>query len=341
MEEKINISNIEFVLMEYFAGKLSQAQQQEVEIWLNQSQGNRQIAKDIQYICSATDVMADMKQINSYSALTQVKKKISKQSGTSLVGWFLRIAAILIFPLMVSTLYFILKQEPVNYIEVRTNPGMVTVINLPDKSKVWLNSGSYLKYPQQFAGNSRDVELNGEAYFSIHKDKSKKFIVNTPFHLKAEVLGTEFNMNAYKANNNVTTTLVSGSVKLSFHNKRNEEESIIMKPDEEVEYNEKTKGIKTSKPFIPTQTAWKDGMVIFRNTPFEDALKIVSKRFNVEFIVKNEALYNSSFTGTFDGQHLNLILEHFRLSSNIQYRSVDSKAGKEKNIMEKTIVELY
>lgn len=177
-------------------------------------------------------------------------------------------------------------KEPVEYIEIKTNPGMVAALDLPDGSKVWLNSGSYLKHPKHFTGDIREVELNGEAYFSVHKDKSKRFIVNTPFDLKAEVLGTEFNMEAYRESNQVTTSLISGSVRLSFRNRENKEESFIMKPDDEISYNIKTKGIKTNTSYLPTQIAWKDGLVIFRNTSFEEALKVLSKRFNTEFIVK-------------------------------------------------------
>lgn len=57
---------------------------------------------------------------------------------------------------------------------------MVAAVNLPDGTKVWLNSRSYLKHPTRFTGNTRDVVLNGEAYFSVHKDKSKRFTVSTP-----------------------------------------------------------------------------------------------------------------------------------------------------------------
>lgn len=95
------------------------------------------------------------------------------------------------------------------------------------------------------------------------------------------------------------------------------------------------KKLKSTKPYIPTQTSWKDGLVVFRNTPFNEALKVLSKRFNVEFIVKNDKLYNNSFTGPFDGQHLQLILEHFRLASGIQYRFIDPQTGQEGNIKEK------
>ena len=197
-------------------------------------------------------------------------------------------------------------------------------LTLSDGTKVWLNSRSYLKHPTRFTGNTRDVVLNGEAYFSVHKDKSKRFTVSTPFDIKAEVLGTEFNMEAYAADSSVRTTLVSGSIRLSFLDDNQKHKSFLMKPNEEFTYNQYTKKVKVDKPYIPTQTSWKDGLVVFRNTPFNEALKVLSKRFNVEFIVKNDKLYNNSFTGPFDGQHLQLILEHFRLASGIQYRFIDT-----------------
>lgn len=332
----------EHILLRYYTDSLSADQKQEVEQWLQESEENRKLARDVQYIYMAADTLYTIKEVNSAEALEQVKKRFRKPDKTNYLVWFQKVAAILILPLLLSSIYFVTKKEPVEYIEIKTNPGMVAALNLPDGSKVWLNSGSYLKHPQKFTGDTRTVELDGEAYFSVQKDKSKRFIVNTPFDLKAEVLGTEFNIEAYKESNQVTTSLISGSVKLSFRNKKNEEESFIMKSDDEVAYNIKTKGIKTNASYLPTQIAWKDGLVVFRNTSFEEALKILDKRFNTQFIVKNDLLYENSFTGTFSGQHLMLILEHFRLSSGIQYKFIDPEINPDKNkVSEKTIVELY
>lgn len=332
----------EHILLRYYTDSLSADQKQEVEQWLQESEENRKLARDVQYIYMAADTLNTIKEVNSAEALEQVKKRFRKPDKTNYLVWFQKVAAILILPLLLSSIYFVTKKEPVEYIEIKTNPGMVAALNLPDGSKVWLNSGSYLKHPQKFTGDTRTVELDGEAYFSVQKDKSKRFIVNTPFDLKAEVLGTEFNIEAYKESNQVTTSLISGSVKLSFRNKKNEEESFIMKPDDEVAYNIKTKGIKTNASYLPTQIAWKDGLVVFRNTSFEEALKILDKRFNTQFIVKNDLLYENSFTGTFSGQHLMLILEHFRLSSGIQYKFIDPEINPDKNkVSEKKIVELY
>lgn len=89
--------------------------------------------------------------------------------------------------------------------------------------------------------------------FPSIKTKSKRFTVSTPFDIKAEVLGTEFNMEAYAADSSVRTTLVSGSIRLSFLDDNQKHKSFLMKPNEEFTYNQYTKKVKVDKPYIPTQ----------------------------------------------------------------------------------------
>ena len=332
----------ESVLLSYFAGDLSTEQQKEVEEWIHSSAENEKTARDIFQLYQATDTLNYMKGVDETAALKEVKKRIHpEQKRTSWLVWGQRIAACLALPLLATTLYLTLKSTPTEYVEIKTNPGMVAVANLPDGSKVWLNSGSTLRHPIRFTGNIRNVELNGEAYFSVQKDKSKRFIVNTPFHIQTEVLGTEFNMEAYETDSVVRTTLISGSVKLLFLGKNNEQQSYTIQPDEEFIYNPKTRKAQVAKPYVQTYTAWRNGQVVFRNTPLPEALKILSKRFNTEFIVKDPELYQNSFTGVFDGQHLPLILEHFRLASGIHYKFLDIRTGKNQEIQEKTRIELY
>ena len=340
MDEQKHIIN-ESTLAAYFNGKLPLPEQKEVEAWIGQSEENRKIARDVRFICQAADTLDCIRQVDSQAALKKTKAKIRKRNN---VSWLIRlqqVAAILAIPLLMTTLYLTLKEEPAEYVEIQTNPGMIAKLELPDGTKVWLNSSSSLRHPVRFTGSNRDVELKGEAYFAVHPDQYKPFIVNTPFNIRAEVLGTEFNMEAYETEREVKTTLVSGSVKLTSQTDKDEEKSYILKPDEEFIYNYQNKKLSVQKPYVPTLTAWKDGLVIFRNTPFEEALKVLSKRFNVEFVIKNDKLYENAFTGPFDGQHLQLILEHFRLSSGIQYRFIDPKTGKGEKAEEKSIVELY
>ena len=340
MDESYYIN--ESILLSYFAGELPADRQKEVEEWIATSEENTKTARDIFQLYRAADTLNYMKHVDSVAAFHQVKDRIHKhQHRVSWMVWGQRIAACLALPLLATTLYLILKNSPVEYVEIRTNPGMVAEANLPDGTKVWLNSGSSLKHPTRFTGDIRNVELDGEAYFAVHRDKSKRFIVNTPFRIQTEVLGTEFNIEAYRTDSVVRTTLVSGPVKLSFLGEGDKQQTFVMKPDEEFIYNPETRAVRTDKPYVKTYTAWKDGQVVFRNTPLSEALKILTKRFHVEFIVKDSTLYGNSFTGVFSEQHLPLILEHFRLASGIQYRFIELEHNTQQTIQQKMKIELY
>ncbi len=344
MDEYNEINKYEEMLPDYVSGILSDDEKKEVEEWIDASEENLKIARDVYAIYVASDAINTIRQVDVPQALSTVKKKMHKgnRKNTSFLTWIQRAAAILFIPLMISFAYYMTREEPVEYIEIRTNPGMVAKVNLPDGTNVWLNSDSYIKHPHKFTGKKREVEMEGEVYFEVQKDKSRQFIVHTFNDFSAEVLGTEFNMEAYKNTNQIRTTLVSGSVKLIFPNKDNKKESHILSPSEDFIYNTRTKSSELTQPYIPTLTAWKDGKVILRRTPFDEVLRILGKRFNVEFIVKNVKLYDGTYNATIDGQHLSLILEFLRMSSGIQYRFIDPEPGdNEYKIMEKTIVELY
>ncbi len=161
----------EQLLWNYFSGAITPDQKTVIESWIQESEENKKMAQDIEYIYFATDTLNIIKSVDSTSALKEVKEKINRKRDYkhSFIFQLQRIAAILIIPLLISTIYLATKKDPVEFIEIRTNPGMVATVDLPDGSKVWLNSHSYLKHPKQFTGDTRDVELEGEAYFSVKK----------------------------------------------------------------------------------------------------------------------------------------------------------------------------
>ena len=90
------------------------------------------------------------------------------------------------------------EQELAQMMEVKTNPGMMTSLTLPDGTLVFLNSESTLSYPSRFDSDTRNVTLQGEAYFEVAKNPEKKFIVSTSHQSQIEVLGTHFNVEAYE-----------------------------------------------------------------------------------------------------------------------------------------------
>jgi len=309
----------ESILLRYFSEDLTPSEMGRVEEWLAESEENRKVAEDIYYIYYAIETVATIKNIDRYAALKDVKKKIRYNKRATLFTWIQRIAAILFIPLLIGSIYNVIKKEPVRYMETRTSPGMISTIELPDGSKVWLNSGSYLKYPLFFEESKREVLLDGEAYFSIQKNEKKQFVVNTRDDIKVAVLGTEFNMDAYSSNSFVATTLVEGSVRLLYKNGI-KEEGVSIKPGEKFIYAKTGQLIKNENAFIPEVIAWKENHIILRDTPLEEVIWILSKRFNVEFDLSVKTLKENSFTGTFDDQDLTLILEHLKISSKINYR---------------------
>jgi len=329
---------MENLLLRYYEGETTEDETALVEEWLEASEENRRTARQVQTLGLAADMAQISSRLDVKKALEDVHRKMKQKKVNRyrvLFRGMQRAAAILFIPLMVSwsILYWDKDKEEIHMMEVRTNPGMTTSVELPDGTEVVLNSSSSLRYPSRFADDKREVKLVGEAFFSVAKDE-KKFIVGTLNNSKIVVHGTEFNVEAYKGSRTVQTTLVSGKVSFSYVNngRRN---NVMMIPGQKVIYDIVREKVVVKEVNVDVETCWKDGCLIFRNTPFEEILKSLSKRYNVEFILKKASLKQSSFTATFTKQRLERILEHFRISSNIHFRFVeDGDVNAERQVIE-------
>lgn len=331
----------EALLLLYFSGTLGEKEKEEVENWISLSEENRKIAKQICYIHHVTDIIDTVKQIDPKQALVKLDKRLSKRKKINWWEWGIRAAAVLFIPLFLSFFYFVFNQDKNydRYVEIRSNPGMMTKVELPDGTWVWLNSASYLKYPVSFEGEYRKVELLGEAYFSVQKDNGRKFLVDVGKGIELEVLGTEFNVDAYPDDKFVVATLVTGRDK--FHcQQKGREVTYSMQPGQKVIYNLLDEKLLCTTTFVESDIAWKSGRIIYRDTPLEDALRTLSKRFDVEFRIVNPLLKKYCFTGTFINQRLDKILEHFKIASGVRYRYLES-ALDNGVVKEKTIIEIY
>lgn len=152
-------------------------------------------------------------------------------------------------------------------------------IILPDGTKVWLNAATSLKFPLTFAGLSqRKVTLIGEAYFEVYKDKKRPFIVHSD-HQDVEVLGTHFNINAYKDEPTVKTTLLEGAVKVNTN--------YVLKPGEQFTINQEGKaGIKLVN--VEDVIAWKKGNFEFNDENVYEIMRKVARWYNVEVIYEDQ-----------------------------------------------------
>ena len=323
----------------YYEGKLNADQASKVEQWIALSDENRQIALQMEEIYQATDTLYALNHVNTGSALKAVHRKMNIKKNYRIWIWAQRTAAILFIPLLIATSlkYFSKEDNPVKNIRLATNPGMVASTTLPDGTVVTLNSNSSLIYPSRFEGESRKVQLNGEAYFKVTKDKKHPFIVNTPQKAAIRVYGTQFDVEAYAKDEKVTATLVTGSIALAYAGEDNKWCERKIEPGEEIIYSAKGQNVQVERAAVDVAISWKDGKLIFRNTPLNEVLNCLSKRFDVDFVVKNPKCNEGSFTGVLEKQRLDRILEYFRISSNMHFRYVDGS-----NIhQEKQIIEVY
>jgi transmembrane sensor len=239
-----------------------------------------------------------------------------------------KIAAILFIPLLLYFMYTynkdksyvseIIKPVPL-YTEITSPLGSKIYLELPDGSKVWLNHGSRMKFPQKFTGNSRTVELIGEGYFQIAHNEQKPFIVKTG-EIQVLVKGTEFNLMAYPNDAVIETTLKSGKLILQREISDGRIQQIFeMKPNHHVTYLKNEKELKYSVENPDKYISWKDGVLIFRNDPIDDIIKRLSRWYNVDIQLKNQELSKYTYTATFVDESLPQILELLEIATPVTY----------------------
>ena len=169
-------------------------------------------------------------------------------------------------------------------------------IILEDSTEIWLNADSKLTFPEKFSQDIRDVDLVGEAYFKIKKDKSHPFIVRLN-DMDIKVLGTEFNTSAYPDDPQVTTTLVNGSITVYYKTGITGQQNLL--PGDQASYNKKENVIHLETVDVAKFKTWKDGFFVFDNQPLSAVTKILERWYDVRFIIQNDDLKKTRFSGQF------------------------------------------
>ena len=183
------------------------------------------------------------------------------------------------------------RQEENKYNRIEVPRGSEYWIVLPDGTRVWLNAATELKYPVRFVGKERRVYLSGEAYFEVQRDTAKPFIVVMNGN-EVRVLGTEFNVRSYKDEKCQFTTLVTGKVLLTTHDRKCMEllpnEQGIVDPQGE---------LRKEQVDVALYTAWKDGNFVFRKQCLENIMEIVERWYDLKVTFEDEWCKQVSFSG--------------------------------------------
>jgi len=180
--------------------------------------------------------------------------------------------------------------EAILFNTISTARGNQYQLILSDGSKVWLNAASSLRFPTSFKGKERKVEVTGEAYFEIAKNPTMPFkvLVNGG---EIDVLGTQFNVNAYSDESSVKTTLLEGAVSI-----KKDDATQLLSPGQQARFTSNGEISFSRNVDVAQETAWKDGFFWFNNTDIHTLMRQISRWYNVEVEFKG-AITDDGFTG--------------------------------------------
>ncbi len=240
------------------------------------------------------------------------------------------IAAILFIPLL---LYFLIdaneknwfgKESRVEYVEVFSQRGVRSRVELPDGTNVWLNNSSKLHYPVKY-GKQREVKLEGEGYFEVAKNPDKPFIVNAG-DIDVKVLGTKFNVMSYHDDERIEVALLTGSVELYKVQQDGESEFMAnLTPGSLAQYSKSGRNMSIYVTDVKRHVAWKDGKLCFYETPLKDVALEMERWYNCEIEIAGEELSDIHLTATFEGENLEQALKLMSLAAPTKYEIIPAR----------------
>lgn len=314
-------TSLSAILRNYLSGRFSSPTEERVQQWIIK---NEKSAEKEQASLEYWNSLEQTSDEHTFSALERVNRRIGysqkRTIGVAFYKKLSRVAAVLLPLFFIAGGYLYYQSTKNELIEISVAYGEKKHVLLPDSSQIWINAGSTVKYPNEFKGDYRLVELNGEAYFSVHRNEAKPFIVNAN-NLSVKVLGTRFNIKAYADEERITTTLASGQVEVRANNN-----SHILQPNDQLTFNRNTLAIEKHKVQANETNSWLSGRLIFSNASLSEIIQTLERRFGIP--VENNTAISASklYTVKFlKNESLEEILHIMQDVAGINYRIDNDK----------------
>ena len=256
-----------------------------------------------------------------WNKIQKSKEKIQ----TRILPVFVRYAAVFVLAFLLGSLglYFVSKPlvQPKEFTMINVPMGEKSELTLADGTKVWLNSGTKLRFPMAFNSKARNVFVEGEAFFDVAKNKHKPFVVNTG-KLNIEVLGTRFNVSAYPEDNEIVATLEEGKIVAYFKNNSGKTE---LRPGQQLCFSTQSNSMKLTYVNTGLYTSWKENMLRFENAGFYDVIKKMERWYDVKINVEEMESFQKKYNMTIKTESLREILNLISLTIPINYEISENK----------------
>ncbi len=326
-------------LFKVISGDADAETEQSVLSSLNEENSSKQ---EFNRLKNAWALLASKKEMPSYQIeqlYLNFQQKLNARKRSFKLNTYLKYAAVFILAIGISSLYFYYQNENQSAqsskllnTSVVAEDGQRSKVILPDSSVVWLNSGTQLIYNSNFGNTNRNINLVGQAFFQVTKNKKLPLVVSCD-DLKIKVLGTMFDVNAYSGDENISVTLQSGSVELL--NSNDESFRYKLVPGEMAKFNSHSKKVVISEVNVERLTAWTDGILYFNDSPMKEVLIKLERKYNIDIEVLNPQINQSVFTATIKNETLEEIFKSIEYSCSVHCKII---RGVERDAKTKVII---
>lgn len=216
---------------------------------------------------------------------------------------------------------------------VFTDEGEKAHILLADSTCVFMNSGSTLEYSTDYNTKERKVKLSGEAFFDVRTNPERPFVVDLG-NMNVSAAGTRFNILSYDNEDRIETTLEKGKIQVSIAG----QEPVDINPGQQIVYFTKTNKAIIRDVSTETYTSWKENKIRFNDTPFEEVLRKIARRYNVTFEIRNRELLELKYTATFIDESIEDVMQMLKTVSPITFKIYNRTTINDKQYLKPKIV---
>lgn len=312
-EKSMNIQEKKHIVQKLLSGTLSD----EEKAWLTQSPEMEQIW--LQQWEHASDRSQEVNPEQLWASIQQQTGQKNRSWKSYFYKWYSAVASILLVVALSGIAYLWNQRTTAPIYVVASGIQNLEKIQLPDGTDVCLGPGSRLEYPSEFRNDSRNVRLEGQAFFDVAKDPSKPFRVQMD-DIQVEALGTAFELFNYKDSEKMEAILVNGKIKVGFEQDNKVVEEQVMSPNERLIWHKKNNQVEIGKINADKYTSWRNGVLSFENENLAMIIPRLERWYGRKIRCEESLLNNYRFTFKVRDESLDVILFIMRQSAPLQYK---------------------
>jgi ferric-dicitrate binding protein FerR (iron transport regulator) len=302
-------------------------------IWVDSSLQNQQIFRETLEAFEAADHYLK-KTIDQQKSWSSIQQHIEK-SGTdkppivrkiNYLRYFKMAAAIVVIALLPLLYFNQLRSEKDNvaYNEIYNPRGQKRLVTMPDGSNIYLNGESKIRYARDFNTGKRTVYLDGEAFFDVQHRNKQPFTVYTG-KVSTTVLGTSFNINAYRSLKDITITVHTGKVGVLVKNNGKTAPVQFLMPNEQITVN-RSSGLVAKKEVNAIDfDSWREYKLFFYDKPLSEIAEVIAREYDLDILIKTKALKDMKLTAKFDKCSAKQIMETIAKLTDSKYKIYENK----------------